>query len=281
MTKNWIAINVVLLLLSGFLGWRLYTTALRFQAQNDVAKIQPARDPKQRITLEPGMPAVKQPAQYTVADFATVPAQNVFSETRAKEETVAAATAPPEVPPLTVRPILVGVSLSGDQKLASVLDPTAGGSAHRSQTRRLGDTYQGYTITDISRDQMVLERGNRREVIPMFDASKHPPQGTAAQSGKTPIMQTRVIAFGGGGGSSVAQPVSAGARPAAAAASSSAAAGQATPATGPGRNVPQAQQGRQMPAASQQSQPGASPADAQRGRVIRTPFGDVTVRPDP
>jgi hypothetical protein len=283
MTKTWIAINAALLLLAGGLGWRLNTSAKNFKSQNDVTKIQPVRTPSQKITLEGALPPVQPPRQYDPADFAVIPAQNLFSDTRTKEEKVEAAPAVQEIPPLQVRPILVGVTLAGGQKMASVVDPTAGGSPRRSQTRRLGDTFQGYTITDITMDQMVLERGNRREVIPLFDASKHPAQGTAAQGGRTPIVPTRVIAFGGGGvsGQGTAQPVSTGPRSMAAAGSSSG--GQvATPAgaSSPGRTTP-AQQVRQMPAAPSQTAPATGPTDQQGRRVIRTPFGDVPVRPEP
>ncbi len=282
MTKTWIAINAVLLLLAGGLGWRLYTSAKKFKSQNDVAKIQPARLPNQKITLEGALPPAQPPPQHNPADFAVIPAQNLFSDTRTKEEKVEAPPAVQEAPPLQVRPILVGVTLAGGQKMASVLDPTAGGSPRRSQTRRLGDTFQGYTITDITMDQMVLERGNRREVIPLFDASKHPAQGAAAQGGRTPILPTRVIAFGGGAsGQGVAQPVSSGPRSVAVAGSSSG--GQASAPAGASRpsSTTPAQQVRQMPATPSQTAPATGPTDAQGRRVIRTPFGDVPVRPDP
>ena len=280
MNKNWIAINVALLLLSGLLGWRLYTNAGNFRAQNDVARIQPARDPKQSIGLEGGLPSVKADPPYNVADFAGVPAQNIFSDTRTKDEPPPAVPAVAEAPPLTIRPILVGVVVVGDKKVASVVEPTTASAVHRSQTRRLGDTYQGYTITDITRDQMVLERGNRREVIPLFDAAKHPAPGAAAQSGKTPILATRVVSIGGGGGGAAgaAQPAAAGVRSAAAPGSSG---GTAGPPAAQGRNVTPIQQSRQVTPSSQRPQQAPSPSEAPARRVIRTPFGDVQVRPDP
>jgi hypothetical protein len=249
--------------------------------ENDVAKIQPLKDPKQTIMLEPGMPPVKPPTQYNPADFAVIPAQTIFSDTRTKEELAPATPAVPEVPPMQVRPVLVGVILVGEQKLASVIDPIAAGPPHRSITKRLGDSFQGYTITDITRDQMVLEQGNRREVIPLFDASKHPAQGTAAQAGRTPILPTRVVSIGGGGasGQGAAQPVSSGPRAVPAGASSGAAQAAAPGVQPPGRNP--TQPSRQIAPAAQQSSPAGGPTDQQGRRVIRTPFGDVPVRPDP
>ncbi len=276
MTKNWIAINAVLLLVSGGLGWRLYTTALSFRQQNNVARIQPAKDPKQRPALEPGLQPLKAAPPYNVADYSAVPAQNVFSDTRTKDEPPPVAAAVQEAPPLTVRPVLVGVVVAGEQKMASVVEPNSGSASRRSQTRRLGDTYQGYTITDITRDQMVLERGNRREVIPLFDAAKHPQQGTAAQSGKTPVIPTRIVAVGGGGAGAGQAAVASGVRPVAPPGS---AAGAPAPAAAQGRSATQAQQTRQTTPASQQ--PGTQQDAQPARRVIRTPFGDVQVRPDP
>jgi hypothetical protein len=285
MTRNWIAVNIVLIIIAGVLGWRLYASIKLFKAENNPAKIQPARDPKQKIALEAGMPPLQLLPQYNVADFGIITAQNLFSDTRTKEEKVEAA-AVPEVQPLVVKPILVGVTLFDDQRMASVVDPTAGGGGRKSQTRRLGDTYQGYTITDITPDQLVLERGNRREVIPLFDSGKHPAQGAPAQSGKTPILPTRVIAFGGGGssGQGVAQPVVGGARTVAAG-SPSVPPGQASQGgaqSSANRNVPAAQ-GRQVPGAQQPAtaQPAGGPVDQQGRRIIRTPFGDIPAPPTP
>lgn len=277
MAKKWIVINAMLLLLAGFLGWRLRSSARSFKVANDIGKIQPAKDLKLKIAVEGVMPPMQPPAQYNLADYGVIPAQNLFSDTRSKEDKVEAAPVVPEVPPLAVKPILVGVSLSGDQKVASVVDPSAGAAARRSQPKRLGDSYQGYTINDITKDQMVLERGNRREVIPLFDAAKHPAQGAASQSGRTPILPTRVVAFGGGAssGQSVAQPVSGGARAVPMAVSSTG--GQAVP--GAGRTTA-AQPGRQGIPAVQQ--PAATPpqTEPRPTRIIKTPFGDVPIRPD-
>jgi hypothetical protein len=286
MTRNWIVINIVLVIAAGLLGWRLYSSIKLFKAENNVAKIQPAHDPKQKISLEGGMPPLPPLPQYNAVEYGVVPNQNLFSDTRTKEEKPEAAPAVPEVLPLVVKPILVGVTLVDDQKMASVIDPTTGGASRRSQTRRLGDTYQNYTITDITPDQMVLERLGRREVIPLFDSGKHPAQGAPAQSGKTPILPTRVIAFGGGGGSAgqgVAQPVAGGAR-LATVGTPTVPAAQTSPGaqTSTARGVPVTPV-RPVPGANQPgvAQPAGGPVDQQGRRVIRTPFGDIPAPPNP
>ncbi len=101
--------------------------------------------------------------------------------------------APPEPPPLAQKPILVGVTID-TQPRASIIDPTVPqGRDRRAQIKRIGDVYQGYTITEISPERMVLESGTRKEIIPLHEGTKR------GQQGKTPILSTRVVPFGGGG----------------------------------------------------------------------------------
>jgi hypothetical protein len=59
------------------------------------------------------------------------------------------------------------------------------------QIKRIGDVYQGYTVTNITADSMVLELGSRREVIPLHEGTKQ------ASMGKTPIIDTQVVSIGG------------------------------------------------------------------------------------
>jgi len=167
--------------------------------------------------------------------------------------------------------------------LALIVDPAAPGGGRKTGTKRLGDVYQGYTVTDITETQMVLESGSRREVIPLFDASKRPAPG-----GKTSIAATRVVAFGAGpsgaAGAAVVQPQriptaaatqarqpGAQTQPVAAGTAPGAQAAPAAPQSGIVRTTPQ---GRQVPGAA----PGATwneGVDDQGRRVIRTPFGDI------
>ena len=106
MSKNLIAANILLLVVAGLLGWQLRVSIRRFNAENDISRIQPVRDPKS-LTPEPGLPVPKPRRQYNAGEFDAVAAQNLFSETRAREEKVEVA-AVPESPPLDVKPVLVG-----------------------------------------------------------------------------------------------------------------------------------------------------------------------------
>jgi hypothetical protein len=196
MTKKWIAINLLLFVITGLLGWRLYLSILRFDVDNDLAKIQPVRDMKQKIVPEKVLPKLPPNKNYFPAEFAIVPEKNIFSESRSREEKAEVA-AQPETPPLTQKPILVGINIADAQQTALIIDPT--GSAqdrnHRAQTKRVGDVYRGFTITRIASDHIVLESGAQKEIVPLHEGSKK------NQGGKTPILSTRVVSFGGGNAS--------------------------------------------------------------------------------
>ncbi len=286
MSKNLIAANALLLIVAGLLGWQLQLSIKRFNNENVISKIQPVRDPKS-MTVDQGLAAPKPVRQYNAGEFDAIAAQNLFSETRAREEKAAETPAVQESPPLDIKPVLVGITISGPQRQALIIDPSNASAGRKTQRRKVGDSYRGYTITDIADNKIVLQNGNRREVIPLFDGAKHP------TGGKTAILATRVIAFGAGGSGGAVVAVAGGAAPAAARA-----AGQGQPASGVTTVVGAAQaaagqSGQSSVARTPQPQtttrqtPGSSgtpPAwnertDDQGRRVIRTPFGDI-VRPD-
>jgi len=277
MTKKWIALNLLLLAFACWAGWYLRQSILQFNVENDPAKIQPDRDVKQAMAQDK-MPLKVIPARnYNLAEYMVIPEKNLFAESRSKEDKVETA-APPEPPPLAQKPILVGVTISDNQPKAQIIDvtvPQQGANANRrAQTKRIGDVYQGYTITEITADRIVLESGTRKEVIPLREGTKR------TQQGKTPIQSTRVVAFGSsgvGGGT----PVS----------TSSASVQVGAPKTsvtsigsGSGAGQPGGVQSSASPAkasqtsAPQSQAPPQNPSGDSPTRVIRTPFGDI-VRP--
>jgi len=275
MNKKWIAVNLVLLIAAGALGWQVRTSVRRFWESNDPARIQP-RDPKAKGG-DDNLPQLPAPRRYSAPEFAAIPAQNLFSEIRAREEKIEA-PAVQETPPLANKPILVGVTISGNQRLAAIVDTQTGpqpGAVRRSQIKRIGDSYMGYTVTEISEYAMVLESGSRREVIPLFDTAKR-----TAGSGKTNIVPTRLVAFGTGSGGGATGPASAmiaSGAPVRAAASSPAVTnvgGAAIPAAAKPQ-TPQAGITRQTPGAPAAATPWNQSTDPQGRRVIRTPFGDI------
>jgi hypothetical protein len=297
MTKKWIAINLGLLAIAGLVSWRLYVLVVRFRAGNDPAKIQPVRDLKLQAKLPSGLAPPMPLRRYNPAEFQTIPNQNLFAESRSSQPPEESPPVVQAVPELRAKPILVGITIAGDLRLASVIEPPVPGlpvnESRRAKTKRVGDVYQGYTIVDITEDQMILENGPRREVIPLFDSTK-----ARSQGGKTPIVATRVVNFGGTGAAGPAQPgpgvvaVGGSARPQGPQAPGQTAtvppgASPGAPPgvgaqTGPPRAPGQTQPGRQTPGnAPQATVPAQAPPawneriDEQGRRVIRTPFGDI------
>jgi len=276
MAKRWIAINLLLILITGLLVWRLHVSVNRFRAENDLAKIQPVRGMKEKLVQEGILPPLPPAKHYAPADFAVIPEKNVFSDTRG-EGNEADSQAAAETTALAQKPILVGVTISGDQQLASIIDPVNPSPipGRRSQIKRVGDVYQGYTITEITTEYIVLVSGTKKEIIPLHQGAK------LAQGGKTPIVSTRVVSFGGGavsGGTPVSV-VSRGTGTARTAAApvvtpAASAAGQESgvrPAPGEIRQAPSSVQPQAaQPPRQQQQQPTPN--------IIRTPFGDI-IRP--
>jgi hypothetical protein len=298
MKKKWIAINLLLLSITGLLGWQLHKSILRFSQENNLSKIRPAKDPKQKITKGTAPPGLASAKIVSPAEFSNISERNVFSETRSKDEQVNIPVVA-EIPPLTQKPILVGITIAGNQKMAIIIDPVSSPQAlmqtqgRRAQTKRIGDVYLGYTITDITAEHLVLESGTRREVIPLHEGSKRP------QGGKTAILSTRVVSFGGSGGSGAGTPVvisgsgvmatrGSGPTPITTPVPTPAAGGSrgrtgTVQAAAPGAQtaqpiqqlLQQIQQGIQQ-GMQQIQQPNRGNAPANRGNnTIRTPFGDM------
>ena len=274
MTKKWIAINLLMLVITALLGWQLREAIFQFRAQNNLAKIQPAPDLKKKMLSEKQAPKAVSAAKINAAEFAIIPEKNLFSDTRSKEEIVVN-LAPPEPPPLAVKPILVGITIMDTERKASIIEP--GGApglnerGRRAQFKKIGDVYQGYTITEIQPDRIVLTSGTRREVIPLREGSKK------ASGGKTAILSTRVVPIGQGGivGGT---PMSVGGAAIAAPPRTSV---TQIGTTSPAANQPAAQTvspARATPAAQPAAAPSAPAGDPGASRIIRTPFGDV-VRP--
>jgi hypothetical protein len=284
MTKKWIAINLMLLLAAGLLGWQLNVATTAFNEGNGFDAL--ARNQaKKKGAAEAGLPALQPAKKFSESDFAVIPEQDLFAEARKR-------WSEPEAPPpvenrlLDIKPILVGVIISGSQRLALINDPTGATAqgTRKAQTIRLGDNYRGFVVTDITESGMVLEYGASREVIPLYDTAKPP------QSGKTPILTTRVVNFGAGSASGgipgMPNPVSAAAAAQGRLGSAAPlATGNAQRAVPPAANVnqprglftgtgPQGQAGGgQAPAGTNWNQG----VNSQGQTIINSPFGQFTV----
>jgi hypothetical protein len=276
MTKKWIAINLILLAAVSVLGWQLYQSVKRFKAQNSIASL--TRPQAVKNAAETTMPPAEPVRKFSDAEYAVIPTNDLFVEAR-KKDAVVEAPAPVEVArKLNNPPTLVGIAIAGTQRRAMIVDPTGSGpaGARKTQTLKIGDDYQGFAVTAITDNGMVLEAGASREVIPLFAPGKVP------QQGKTPILPTQTVNFGpaqqGGpqrpGGASGAQ-------------GRTAVASQAPVSIGGQRgNQPPVVVGGPQQRATSATQPqGQMPQnqfiDSAGRQVVRTPFGDLPITAPP
>jgi hypothetical protein len=279
MAKKWIAINLLLLVIAGLLGWELRAAILRFIDENDPAKIRPSRIVKPAaisLANSASKPSEKVPLP---DDLTIISVKTIFSDTRGNEESIETAR-PPEPPPLAQKPILVGIIMQDNQYKVFIIDPTASADKRKPEAKRVGDVYRGYTITGISGDRIVLENGTRREIIPLHEAKK-------AQGGRTSTVPARVVAFGGSavtggaitvigvrnaGGTRISTPTPVNVP----------SGGSQYPANIPGgvstRTPVQPQTPTESTLPYTPQPPGSGPGSGTR--IIRGPFGDM-VRPDP
>lgn len=293
MTKKWIAINLLLLLIAVITGRQLYVSVQDFKTENDLSKIQPDRSLSQKIAQETILPPPLTDIRYSVADFAVIPEKNLFSESRSMEGSMDSPT-PSGTMPASQKPILVGIILTEDQKMAYILEPRGRNRDSKVQSIQIGDDYAGYTVTEIASDHIVLDNDRQKEVITLDNSTQTARRGgtnaapvkmfSIGSSAATGNIQFSINA--GGTGASKTPPTSTARtvtprtntniRNNVVAVSGIQAGGQQTEPTSQGNN--QQQDNTQSP----KSQPPVpTSGGVQRDpRVIRSPFGDI-IRPDP
>lgn len=176
MARKLIFLNLLLLAAATFLGYELYSSVRRFDEENDVAKLKAEALKKAAAKKSaPYVPA--QPSEQklvNMAEFQLVVDKNLFSEDR---------TSPKEkvqviVPELNPLPLLLGVMISGEPQ-ALIQSPvrTAQGRP-QSEILKLGDLYQGYRVTQITPEAVVLTYGEglRSYNLKLFDPNRPRPQ---------------------------------------------------------------------------------------------------------
>jgi hypothetical protein len=283
MNKRWIFIIGLLLIVTGLLAWQLSRSIRQFNRENDPSRITSVR-PVPVNGRQNTMHAVQPPPQ-SASDFKSIVDQNVFSDTRSNNVNYDAPVVI-ESPPIKNRPYLLGVMVSAGESFATLLDPSNPQSAvpgkRRGRTMRVGDVYEGYTLVDIAKDQIVLQNGTRSEVIKLGDSARKKEKGI-----KTPLIASRIIGFGSSAinGVTTAAPVEmAGNRPPVQVPNTPTPRVEApvpAPVTAPKQNV-QAAVGQQGITVATPVPMTISPAgiDTQTNRiVIRSPLGDIITYP--
>lgn len=295
MTKKWIGINLLLLIAAILTGRQLYVSVLQFKADNSLAKIQPDPALNEKIAQESILPPALTSKIYNASEFAVLPEKNLFTETRTSDDSQDGSSLFGGLAEAQ-KPILVGVMINGNEKYATILEPQTQGRGRSSaaQTKRIGDTYQGYSITEIAPDHIVLDNGRQKETINLRVNRK------PAQRGKTAAKAIKVIPIGGGATTGNIQVAVVSGTPGARSPAKTTATRIPSPEPDSApRNVltpvpgimpagqPQASTPAPIPEAAEgaspsQQTPAASPGGNQRkSRVLRSPFGDIVRQPEP
>ncbi|MBI2822076.1 MAG: hypothetical protein HYX74_07605 [Acidobacteria bacterium] len=202
--------------------------------------------------------------------------RNLFSPSRTEFEPAEVSAEVPATPPLPGMPVLNGVSVVGDKKIAFIQEPRPGANP-QSRSVQVGDTVMGFgKIKEIRSDALVFSWGDTTHTVELL--------GGDASRARTPTvarLQTTVITVGSKAAAPAGTPtpVPAGASPTIQIGSVGAAAapGQGNIAGGAARggnigNRPAAAGTGAAPAQLQ------TPTQQQNPNVIDTPFGRV-VRP--
>lgn len=181
------ALNLLLLVTAVMLVWELYQRYERLNAKNDPAVIGSASvekraaakpAPRDSIDKYRGMPVDADAGYFIISE------RTLFSEQRGKETKVEhfAATAPPLPRPY---PVLVGTIMVDGRYVASFINQPAQQQARNTQlppeTWRVGDFYRGYKVTVITADQLVLENGGMRAILPLNKIDRRTPAEKPAE----------------------------------------------------------------------------------------------------
>ena len=306
MAKKWVALNILLLLVAVGLSRELHQKYEQFKSKNYQVTIDPITVENQatgKTSSGASADNLMETSFHMDGDYFIISERTLFSDIRGREEEQAPA-APVNVLPLNPRPVLVGTIMIDSQYTASVIDPasTAARSAQLSpETFRVGDIYRGYRVVSIEAEQMVLENGGRREVIPLNRTARR------VQAPRPATTNARVVSIGPGGGASSAVTVATASaavpgRTAAATAAQAAQVAQAAQAAKAAINAAQAaataaRQAQNQGATSSSTNGNAAPPEvvppaqkvlptqkakpaqkAQERRTVPSPFGDI-IRP--
>lgn len=286
MTKKWIGINLLLLFFAVATGWHFYDSVQQFKADHDLSKIRSDNSLSQMTAQDTVLPPPYESGLYNPSNFNIISEKNVFSASRTTEDSTE--ETPTGTMPVSQKPTLVGVIITGNQRVASIIEPQGRGQSTQAQLKRIGDVYEGYTITEIESDHIVLDNGRQKEIIYLNDSATQNRQTGAAKA------STRVVHIGDGAsgadipvtivsgkaGSTVPSRPRTAPQPA-----NSRAEGNTRNLIGPG---PATRPNGQQPAsqAPQTSAPqpttnttSPAPGSGVRSRVVRSPFGDIIRNP--
>jgi hypothetical protein len=196
--KKLIFLNLALMALVAFLGYRVNADFKKFWTKNNVNNIKKeAAENAKKASSKKAAPAnavvAARPAP-PPTEYQVIADKNLFSETRSMVNDPVLPPEPP-IPELNPKPYLYGViEDSSNVRTALIEDngpavgPPVGGVTHPIPGRpgpapsirktmvslKLGEYYRGYKVTEITSDRVTLTYGDNKKIeyIPLFDKNK-------------------------------------------------------------------------------------------------------------
>lgn len=185
MARKLLLINLFLALAVAGLGMHLVWSWQEFEQQQSIPRLLAELGSPQHSQVQPLDQEYGQQPGY--ADYQLISEKNLFSDDRQPPQENADDVAEETAPVLNPEPILHGTLVIGDRQFATITKFE--GTRRRTQQSKvrvaLGDDVQGYKVSEITRDSIVLKWNDTEVVI-------------EKEVGERPEAPARRIARGGG-----------------------------------------------------------------------------------
>ena len=163
----------------------------------DYSRAHPAPKVRVEAPAAPSQPPEPEPAPGMslpqAGNYNPIFERNLFSPNRVEFEPADPVAAAPAVPPMPGMPILNGLSVIGDKKVAFIQEPRPGAQP-QSRAVQVGDTIMNFgKIKEIRADALVFTWGDQTQVLEMLNND-----GPRARTAIGSRLQTTVITVGGG-----------------------------------------------------------------------------------
>ncbi len=187
MLRSYFLLNIVLIILAGFLAYKLYDSLS--------APLNLSTEPvlKQALPEEPDRDETVPLARKDAADFEIIVQKDLFRPDRTglKVEEKASKTDQPQAPDLPP-PTLIGVVITESNARAYFEDPKTG----VVRAYRINDSISGFTLSGIEAKRVVLLRGGEEKVevkLGGTKTSKAPRRSSVSGAGISPRRPARPL----------------------------------------------------------------------------------------
>ncbi|MBY0373227.1 MAG: hypothetical protein K2Q23_04485 [Bryobacteraceae bacterium] len=153
MNRRLVALNLVLVVIAGWLGWMIRENWLEAERrQNDLLRRRAAVKTASPAAPAPATGPAATPASVSAANFFDVAARTLFSKDRNPDVVIETPPPPPPAPPPPPTPYLYGVMDVGEGPTAFMAP--RGGS---QKAFKVGDQIAQYKLVAIKEDSLVLQ----------------------------------------------------------------------------------------------------------------------------